>query len=64
MYNYLSNELVNTADTVPDTVLPWLEALAEAQKRYDSAEQKDKRRWVAIMGTIRQAIERGEPWPT
>lgn len=40
------------------------EALADAQKRHDSAEANEKRRWMGVMEIIRQAIERGEPWPT
>src|SRR2546426_11493357 len=41
----------------------WKEALVDAERKYEQAEPDEKRRLMVSMGTIRQAINRGEPWP-
>jgi hypothetical protein len=63
MYDFLSKAMDNIPCTLPDNVRPWLEALADARARFDASERKEKRQWLAVMGVIRQAIDRGEPWP-
>lgn len=42
----------------------WSEALSDAQKQHDATPSEHRSRWLVIMGIIRQAIERGEAWPT
>jgi hypothetical protein len=58
MYHIMSTETCNDKNTSR-----WVEALADAEGRYTRADKKEKRQWQAVMGTIREAIERGEPWP-
>jgi len=41
----------------------WKEALADAQRKYERADPDNKRRLIVVLGIIRQAIDRGEPWP-
>ena len=59
MYNNLSN----FADKADVNGVGWMAALADAQTRYEQAKAEDKQRWIIVMGIIKQAIKRGEPWP-
>ena len=58
MYKTLSSYCESASDKSK-----WLEALADAQRLHDADKTGNKRDWLVVMGTIRKAIERGEPWP-
>jgi hypothetical protein len=40
--------------------------MADAKAKYDSMsdQREEKQHWLVVMGIIRQAIDRGEPWPS
>jgi hypothetical protein len=59
MYKLLSN----TVDKVCVIGTGWQDALVDAEERLQAAKPKEKQRWAIVIGVIRQAIERGEPWP-
>jgi len=59
MYKKMSNIIDN--DAAIET--GWKGALADAERKLQTAKPKEKQRWAIVIGVIRRAIERREPWP-
>jgi len=59
MYHVMSTFVNKNSDTGR-----WKEALADAEKHYAQADKTERGRWQGVIAVIRDAIERGDLWPT